>query len=155
MNTILYAEDDPNDAALMRIALHSRSDLHLEFAGDGATAIDYLAGRGEFGNRGRHPMPSLIFLDIKMPRVSGFGVLVWIRRHARVRDIPVVMLSSSPLRADVEKAEKLGANTYITKSCSFCEFQSDVITAVDCFLGTAETGPDERSRRSQQYAEGY
>jgi CheY-like chemotaxis protein len=113
---ILVAEDDPKDLALLRHAVREiECPVHLVVVRDGEEAIEYLRGDGPFGDRGRHPLPDLLLLDLKMPRVTGLEVLKWIKRHKDSARIPTIMLSGSGLEADVEEAYRLGVNTYFTK----------------------------------------
>ena len=113
---ILVAEDDPNDLALLRHAVReTQLPVHLSVVRDGEEAIEYLRGNGHFADRARHPLPDLLLLDLKMPRVTGLEVLRWLRRHRECAKIPTIMLSGSGLEADVEEAYRLGVNTYFTK----------------------------------------
>jgi len=113
---ILLVEDDPRDLALLKRAIAEdtmRADFY--FVDDGQQAIEYLRGEGPFGDRRIHPFPELVLLDLKMPRVSGFEVLQWLRDHAECSRLPVVFLSGAGLQRDVEKAYELGANSYFAK----------------------------------------
>jgi CheY-like chemotaxis protein len=87
----------------------------LQVVADGQEAIDYLNNTGKYSDRNAFPLPDLIILDLKMPRVSGFDVLQWIRNDGLARLIPVIVLSSSALTADVNRAYTLGANAYMVK----------------------------------------
>ena len=114
--TILLIEDNEDDVFLMRRALKKAAiELPLHVVTDGQQAIDYLDGRGQFGNRELHPVPSLIFLDLKLPCVHGFEVLAWIRQQDALRSLPVVILTSSPEERDRRKANELGAKAYLVK----------------------------------------
>lgn len=114
--TILYAEDEANDIVLLRRAFQ-KADLPVTLAtvSDGKLAIDYLAGEGPFADRERHPLPALILLDIKMPKVSGLEVLEWIRQQPGFESLPVLMFTSSWRSEDVDKAGRLGADDYLLK----------------------------------------
>src|SRR5215204_5355364 len=107
---VLYAEDDPNDVVLVQVAFQRRQDLDVHYVRDGVEAIDYLAGREPFGNRRIYPLPELILLDIKMPRLSGFDVLAWLRKQPQLLTIPTVVVSSSEQQSDINKAYQLGVN---------------------------------------------
>jgi CheY-like chemotaxis protein len=139
LKTILYAEDDPNDISLFQIALQVRSDLDLHIVRDGLEAIEYLTGRGKFADARLCPGPHLICLDIKMPRMSGFDVLAWIRHRPRYAALPVVVFTSSDQQADIDKAYRLGANAYITKPSGFGAFQSTLLNTVNFFLVSARS----------------
>ena len=93
---------------------------------DGSDALAYLNGEGEFSDRKKHPLPLLIMLDLKMPKVGGKDVLRKVKSVKRLKNIPVVMLTSSGLEKDVEECYDLGANSYIIKPISFGEFVEKV-----------------------------
>ena len=81
---------------------------------DGQKAIDYLAGSGVFAERGKYPLPDMIFLDLKMPGRDGFDVLAWIRQEHKSK-VPVAVLTSSPEEIDRKRARELGADCYLLK----------------------------------------
>jgi len=114
--TILLAEDDENDVFFMRRAIQ-KADLNLsmQVALDGQSAIDYLNGNGDYSDRRAYPIPQAVFLDLKLPYVHGFEVLAWIRQQPSLRDLPVMILTSSPEERDRREAEKLGAQAYCVK----------------------------------------
>ena len=91
----------------------------LKVVRDGEQAIAYLGGRGPYGNRERFPLPFMVLLDLKMPGTDGFEVLHWIRADADLKRLLVVVLTSSNLQADVDKAYELGANSYLVKPVEF------------------------------------
>lgn len=127
--TFLLVEDDPNDISLLEMELRNcPSPIHLMSVNDGEQAIHYLQGRGAFGDRSTYPLPDVILLDIKMPRINGFQFLEWLRCQSPVpqRCIPVVIMSSSGLREDVEKAYALGANSYMVKPIGWKQFKERV-----------------------------
>lgn len=117
---ILLAEDNENDAFLLRLALQKIEVSHpLVVARDGQEAVDYLDGHAPYADRARFPLPSLLLLDLKMPRVNGFEVLAWLRQRPELGALPVVVLSSSGLESDIEKAKQLGADDYRIKPHDF------------------------------------
>jgi CheY-like chemotaxis protein len=116
-NTVIFlAEDDPNDVFFMERALTKAGiNLPLRVVRNGQEALEYLGGTGKFGNRGEFPLPSLLLLDLKMPFVDGFEVLTWVRSQARLKQLPVAVLTSSAEDRDRQRAEELGANGYFVK----------------------------------------
>jgi len=119
--TVLLVEDDLNDIFLVTRAF-KMADLPnpLQVVTDGQEAISYLAGEGKYGDRDAHPLPSLIVMDIKMPRKTGFEVLECVKRSERpLRRIPIVIVSSSDNPADINHAYELGANAYMVKPMNF------------------------------------
>jgi CheY-like chemotaxis protein len=119
---ILVVEDEPSDVMLLRRAF-SRTGTRSQIlsVGDGDLAVAYLAGEGVYADRGQHPIPDLVLLDLKLPRRSGFEVLDWVRHHTLFGSLPAIMLTSSRERVDVEKAYALGANSYFAKPGTFDE----------------------------------
>jgi|SRR3974390_324893 CheY-like chemotaxis protein len=113
---ILVAEDDLNDAFFLERAFaHAGINVPARFVKTGREAIDYLQGNPPFDQRGRNPLPTLLVLDLKMPVVNGFEVLEWVRRDAKLHQIPVVVLSGSENPHDVNLAYAMGANAYLAK----------------------------------------
>src|SRR2546423_12935952 len=118
--SILLAEDDENDILLMRRAFERAGIPNpLRVVHNGQEAIDYLSGTGEFAKRDKHPIPGLLLLDLKMPWMDGFDVLKWIRSHIQFESMPVVVLTSSKLQADVDKSRQFGVYDYRVKPHSF------------------------------------
>ena len=114
--TILLVEDDPNDVYFMKHAAQEAGILDaLQVAQDGQEAVDYLEGLGDYANRQRFPLPCLVLLDLKLPRVMGFEVLKWIRQQPALKNTTVIVLTSSDLKPDVDLAYRLGANSYLVK----------------------------------------
>jgi CheY-like chemotaxis protein len=114
--SILVIEDDPNDLFFLKRAFSSlETDCAMQAVGDGAEAIDYLRGVDDYSDRQRFPIPTLILMDLKMPRVDGFEFLAWLRREPGLKMIPVVVFSSSNLPQDVKRAYELGANSFVVK----------------------------------------
>ncbi len=121
-STILLVEDNDDDAFLMCRAFRKAHLLNpLVRVRGGEEAIAYLQGEGGYGNRDRYPIPFLVLLDLKMPRVNGFEVLQWIREQDTLKRLVVVVLTSSTLEPDINKAYDLGANSFLSKPASFDE----------------------------------
>ncbi|MBL6080666.1 response regulator [Belnapia sp. T18] len=117
---VLLVEDNEDDILCVQRAFRrAKLSNALPVVEDGDAAVAYLSGQGEYADRNRHPMPTLILLDIKLPRRSGLEVLEWLRAQAGLRRIPVVMLTSSKESADVDRAFDLGASGYLVKPVDF------------------------------------
>lgn len=120
---VLYVEDDENDVFFLKIAF-GKLGLGALFHAvrNGQEAVDYLAGLGHHGDRRLHPLPALLLLDLKLPILSGYEVLEWVRKQPAFYRLPVVIFSSS-LRPDEKlKAFNLGANEYLEKPNSPLKF---------------------------------
>jgi CheY-like chemotaxis protein len=120
---ILLVEDNPYDAELTLRALKSEglANKIITFP-DGVEALEFLFGAGDYAGRNLAVRPKVIFLDLKLPRISGLEVLQRIKGDARTRTIPVVMLTSSQEESDIVKSYKLGVNSYMVKPVDFDKF---------------------------------
>lgn len=119
---ILLVEDDPNDVFFLRYAFEVAGITNpLTVATDGQQAIDYLAGVRQYADRVRYPLPCLALLDLKLPVRMGFDVLRWIRDESNLRNLPVLVLTSSSDPRDIEEAYRLGACCYLVKPLSVQE----------------------------------
>lgn len=117
---VLLVEDNEDDVLFVRRAFRRAKLSNPIFdVADGDAAIAYLSGEDEHADRARHPLPTLILLDIKLPRRSGLEVLEWLRAQPDLRRIPVVVLTSSRESADVDRAFDLGASGYLVKPVDF------------------------------------
>jgi len=142
---ILVAEDDPTDAFFLQRAFRRAGiPLMLHFVRDGQEAIDYLEGKGEFVDRETHALPQLLMLDLKMPRVDGFEVLAWLRKKRRLKELPVVIFSSSDEPEDARRAGELGANSYLVKPHSIEELMELVGRFKKYWLEGGRNGQQER-----------
>lgn len=118
---ILLVEDDDDDAELaLRALARSETEPFVVRARDGEEALDVLLGRGPFAGR-EVPRPALVLLDLKLPKVDGIEVLRRFRAGGRGRDVPVVVLTSSMLPADVRACYEAGANGFVVKQVEFAE----------------------------------
>jgi two-component system response regulator len=120
---ILLVEDNPDDVALTLRALKKNNILNqVVVAEDGAKALDYLFGTGEFAGQDVKGLPAVVLLDLKLPKVDGLEVLRRLRAHERTKLLPVVILTSSKEEQDVIAGYELGANSYIRKPVDFDRF---------------------------------
>jgi CheY-like chemotaxis protein len=114
--SILLVEDNEDDVFFMQRALKiANITLPVNVVEHGQEAIDYLAGTDKYSDRTLHPIPTIVFLDLKLPFKSGHEVLEWIRQQSEFTQLPVVVLSSSEEPADLNRAYKLGCNSYLVK----------------------------------------
>jgi CheY-like chemotaxis protein len=117
---ILMADDDADDRELTRDALaESRLINDLHFVEDGVQLLDYLHRRGVYSRPGGAPRPGVILLDLNMPRKDGREALREIKSDPELRDIPVVILTTSKADEDIAQSYNLGANSFISKPVTF------------------------------------
>jgi CheY-like chemotaxis protein len=117
---ILMADDDAEDRMLAREALQEcRLANDLRFVEDGEQLLDYLQRRGDFVDPATSPKPGLILLDLKMPRKSGLEALAEIKQDPELRQIPVVVLTTSRAEEDIYRSYDLGVNSFVAKPVSF------------------------------------
>ena len=117
---ILVADDDLDDCAMIKEALkESRLLNELHFVSDGEQLLDYLHHRGKYEDRKQHPLPGLILLDLNMPRKDGREALKEIKNDPRLRQIPVVVLTTSQAEEDVYRTYNIGVNSFITNPVAF------------------------------------
>ncbi len=118
--TILVAEDDPDDRMLMKEALEeNRLANNLHFVGDGEELMDYLNHRGQYADEQASPRPSLILLDLNMPRKDGREALQEIKVSPELRQIPIVVLTTSKAEEDILRTYDLGVSSFIAKPVTF------------------------------------
>ena len=121
-SVILLVEDDEADILLVRRAFRNAHIVNrLIEVRDGQAAIQYLSGEGDYADRTRYPIPFLILLDLRLPKLSGFEVIAWLREQAHLAHVIVVVLTASDHVPDVTKARDLGANSYLVKPGNFEE----------------------------------
>jgi CheY-like chemotaxis protein len=119
--TILICDDDEDDRTMTEQALVSAQITNrVNFVEDGEQLLDYLYQRGRYaGETGNAPRPGLILLDLHMPKMSGGEALQVIKADPALRDIPIVVLTTSRLEQDLVSSYAFGANSYITKPVTF------------------------------------
>jgi CheY-like chemotaxis protein len=139
--SFLVAEDDENDVFFLQRAFQqAKIENPLHVVGDGQEAIDYLSGEGKFSDRSLYPLPHLFILDLKMPRKTGLDVLAWLQEQPEMRCLPVLVLSSSAQRTDIERAYMLGANGFVVKPASL-ETRVELAKLIGAFWLEFNVGP--------------
>lgn len=118
--TILLAEDDPDDRMLVADAVsEGRLVNDFRYVEDGEELMDYLHRRGRYADEAEAPRPGLILLDLNMPRKDGREALSEIKADPSLRQIPVVVLTTSKAEEDIFRSYDLGANSFVTKPVTF------------------------------------
>jgi len=113
---VLVAEDSDDDALLLTRAFRKAGiGKPVHVCRDGQEMIDYLSGADKFKDRTTYPLPSMLLVDLKMPKVNGFEVLAWLKENESLRDLRAAVLSSSDHPSDMKRAYELGASYYFVK----------------------------------------
>ncbi|MBD2510202.1 response regulator [Nostoc muscorum FACHB-395] len=129
--TILMADDDEDDGILVREALaESQLPIELYIVSNGEELMDYLYHRGQYVNRSSFPHPGLILLDLNIPRINGLEALKQIKSDPQLRQIPVVILTTSRREEDIYNTYHLGANSFIIKPAPFASLVEVMDTLV-------------------------
>lgn len=137
---ILLVEDNAADVRLTEEALNDAKVLNsLNVVEDGEAALDYLYQRGKYANATR---PHLVLLDLNLPKKDGRQVLEIIKSDEKLKSIPVVVLTTSSLEADILRSYKLQANCYVTKPVDFERF-AEIVKSISEFWLTAVVLPNE------------
>ena len=124
---LLLVEDQPSDAELALRALRELDvGKRMHLIENGAEALDFVFGRNAHAERSVEDAPGLILLDLKLPKVSGHEVLRTLKSDDRTKHIPVVVLSSSDERSDIDQCYALGVNSYVVKPVDFGQFTETV-----------------------------
>ncbi len=120
---ILLVEDEETDVKLIRRALKKGGVVNeVQVVRDGQQALDYFFGKGQYADRAQYPLPGLVLLDLKLPKVGGLEVLEQIKAIEQLKRIPIVVLTSSADSKDINRAYDLGANSYLVKPVEFAAF---------------------------------
>lgn len=120
---ILLVEDNPSDLRLTLRALQQHNIAnHVEVVRDGAAALEFIFGTGEFESRANEELPKLVLLDLKLPKVDGLEVLQKVKADKRTKRIPIIVLTSSREERDIVESYELGVNSYIVKPVDFEQF---------------------------------
>jgi two-component system, response regulator len=146
LQRILLVEDSARDAELILDALDTHNLANeVVHTRDGAEALDYLFRREQFEGRAEGE-PALILLDLKMPKVDGLEVLRQVKADAKLKLVPVVMLTSSREEPDLLASYQLGVNAYVVKPLKFAEFV-EAVKQVDAFWAILNEAPPGSARR--------
>lgn len=130
----LVAEDDPNDALLLHCAFKRAGiTATVHFVSDGVEAIDYLRGKQLFEKVASSTLPGLLLVDLEMPRLDGFGVLEWLRKHPHLRPSLVVVITSAQNDQDLARAHSLGADLCLLKTSIPSELAKLVQMLQECY----------------------
>jgi CheY-like chemotaxis protein len=136
LSPVLVAEDNPNDVFLVRRAFQesqARNPVHA--VENGEDAIQYLAGEGQYADRGAYPFPALFLLDLKMPVKDGLEVLRWLHEHPEIPNkLPVVVLSSAELPTEAQLADAKDIQACIVKPQSYSELREKIRILKDYWL---------------------
>jgi CheY-like chemotaxis protein len=147
---ILLVEDREDDIVVVHKAFEkTRIQTPVQVVRDGEEAIAYLAGSGKYSNRAEYPLPWLLLLDLKMPRVDGFEVIKWIRKQSGLKSLVVVVLTSSPLMKDVNDAYALGANSFMVKPLDFEDTKTLLHLIHEYWLQHNKFAESQRQERRQ------
>ena len=145
MSVVLMVEDRDDDVLVLRRAFRAAGILNpVVVAQTGEEAISYLEGKGKYSRRTEFPLPRLILLDLKMPGMDGFDVLKWIRSREELAGIAVIVLTSSDSLRDIQRAYRLGANSFIVKEIEFTDVVAMSRMLKDYWLGFNKAYQAER-----------
>jgi two-component system response regulator len=143
---ILLVEDSPPEIELTLKPLRALSgDLHIEVVRDGEAALDFLFGRGSFRHQVGSPLPRLVLLGLKLPRLDGFDVLRAIRANARTSLAPIVVLTSAHDSRELAQCYQLGANSCVLKPVRYEEFWNTMQALGQYWLGLNQAPPPPAS----------
>lgn len=142
--SILYIDDDENDIHLLEFGAEAAgiSDC-LRTVSSGPQAMDYFQGHGQYADRSRFPLPHLVLLDLRMPRMNGLEVLRWLRSNPEWRGVVVVVFTASAYPDDISSACELGANAFVQKPSTHAELVR-FLKLVQEFWGEFHQFPDQR-----------
>lgn len=141
----LVVEDDEDQIALLRRAFARANIVNpLQIVTSGEQAMVYLEGAGPYQNRDEFPLPRLILVDLKMPGITGFDLIRWIRQQPSLRGVRIVVLTASNEIRDVNQAYELGANSFLVKPVNFEDFVR-LTHAIEGYWIWLNSMPDEPS----------
>lgn len=147
--TILIADDDADDKMLMRDAFEeSHLENELYFVSDGEELMEYLTHAGRYSDPGKAPQPGLILLDLNMPRKDGREALKEIKANPELRQIPIVVLTTSRAEEDIFKTYDLGISSFISKPVTF-ESLIEVVQAIGRYWFQIVELPGAKSQQAE------
>jgi two-component system response regulator len=139
---VLLVEDNPDDAEFTLRALRKANvALRIAHAADGVDALEFVFGTGAQAKRASAPLPRVVLLDLELPKVGGLDVLRRIKRDARTRALPVVMLTSSREQRDIRECYLAGANSFVVKPVEYAELIAKLGDLVRYWLRLNEGPP--------------
>jgi len=134
--SILLVEDDEDDALLVKEAFNAVGvGGALRHVADGEEALNYLQGKGRYSQRDLHPLPTLVLLDLQLPKLSGLEVLQWMRKQPALRTVIVVIIAGLPLDSEIQRAYLFGANSLLVKGTSQEQLDKKIRLIKDYWLG--------------------
>ena len=138
---ILYIDDDVNDIRLLQFAAESAGVAHcLNTVDSGPKAIDYFQGHGPYADRIKFPLPQVVLLDLRMPRMNGLEVLSWLRSRPELRGVVVIIFTASAHPDDIARGCELGANAFVQKPSTHSELVR-FLELVNSFWGSFHQFP--------------
>jgi CheY-like chemotaxis protein len=147
LESILLVEDNPDDVHLLKMALGKvwSGDL-LQTVRDGQEALDYFSGQGDYNDREAYPLPRLVLLDLRLPKVSGLEVLQWIRSKPELDEVVVVVLTCSDQPSEITQAYHAGANSVLSKPSNPNDTSQLIKAVIDYWLGKKRFDASAASR---------
>jgi CheY-like chemotaxis protein len=140
---LLLVEDSESDIFFVRqILSKSKASVSLQVVTDGVEAVAYLSGSGRYTDRSAFPRPSLILMDLKLPKKSGLEILEWKKTQASLRDLPVFVLTSSNECGDVRAAYNQGASLYLVKPMGLDKLRA-LLQALLSYLAQVDSRPEK------------
>jgi CheY-like chemotaxis protein len=140
--TLLVVEDNEDDLFFLRRALGCVDIPHsVSVVNDGLAAVAYLSGDGLYADRAEYPLPSVVILDIALPRLNGHEVLGWIREQPRFKTLPIIILSNSAHPEDIHRAYRLGVTSYLAKQADLKEYHESLKAVLHYWLEVPAPAP--------------
>ncbi len=120
--TILFVEDNPDHAELVMRSLENHPTARITHLADGEAALNYLFRRGLYSDGERWPLPHVMLLDLRLPKIDGLDVLKRIKTSGKFDEIPIIILTTSQAESDIGKAYRRHVNSYLVKPLDFDQF---------------------------------